>query len=101
MRSERLQRRIDRLLDQAEEAADQQDWERVAQEGLDGPGRQRITREAQAMGRLGAHPHIVTIYDLGEEDGAPYVVTELMDVGDVKGCSKVRARRRWVVAATN
>lgn len=85
MRSERLQRRIDRLLDQAEEAADQQDWERVAQEGLDGPGRRRITREAQAMGRLGAHARIVAICDRGEEDGAPYVVTELMDVGDVEG----------------
>ena len=31
MASDRFQRRIDRLLDQVEEAADQRDWERVRQ----------------------------------------------------------------------
>ena len=35
------------------------------------------------MGRLGGHPHIVTVFDLGEEDGQPYLVTELMAGGDV------------------
>ncbi|MBI2887597.1 MAG: hypothetical protein HYY02_10360, partial [Chloroflexi bacterium] len=29
----------------------------IKTEGLDDVGRQRITREAQAMGRLGSHPH--------------------------------------------
>jgi serine/threonine-protein kinase len=37
------------------------------------------------MGRLGAHPHIVSVYDLGEENGQPYMVTELMGGGDVEG----------------
>ncbi|MBI2855683.1 MAG: AAA family ATPase [Chloroflexi bacterium] len=48
------------------------------------------------MGRLGSHPHIVTVFDLGEEppspskgegrDGSqPYMVTELMGGGDVEG----------------
>ena len=37
------------------------------------------------MGRLGAHSHIVTVFDLGQEDGAPYMVTELMGGGDVEG----------------
>src|SRR5687768_14084512 len=37
-------------------------------EGLDEAGLQRIRREAQAMGRLGTHPHIVTIFDIGQED---------------------------------
>jgi hypothetical protein len=37
------------------------------------------------MGRLGAHPHIVTIFEIGEESGAPFVVTELMGGGDVEG----------------
>ncbi len=46
--------------------------------------RSRITREAQAMGRLGSHPHIVTVFDLGEHEGQPYMVTELMDGGDVE-----------------
>ena len=39
----------------------------IKTEGLDEAGRERITREAQAMGRLGSHPHIVTVFDLGEE----------------------------------
>jgi len=50
----------------------------IKTEGLDATGRERITREAQAMGRLGAHPNVVSIYDLGEEGDAPYIVTELM-----------------------
>jgi hypothetical protein len=62
----------------------------IKTEGLDATGRERITREAQAMGRLGSHPHIVSIFDIGEHtapDGtvAPYVVTELMGGGDVEG----------------
>ena len=42
----------------------------IKTEGLDDAGRDRITREAQAMGRLGAHPHIVSVFDLGEEPAA-------------------------------
>ena len=37
----------------------------IKTEGLDATGRQRIQREAQAMGRLSGHPHIVTIHDVG------------------------------------
>ena len=37
------------------------------------------------MGRLGAHPHIVAVFDLGEEDGQPYLVSEFMGGGDVEG----------------
>ena len=36
------------------------------------------------MGRLSGHPHIVTIYDVGEEDGQPYIVSEYMAGGDVE-----------------
>ena len=57
----------------------------IKTEGLDEAGRTRVTREAQAMGRLGSHPHIVTVFDLGEEDGQSYMVTELMGGGDVEG----------------
>jgi len=39
----------------------------IKTEGLDEAGRDRIAREAQAMGRLGSHPHIVSVYDLGTE----------------------------------
>ncbi len=41
----------------------------IKTEGLDEISRTRITREAQAMGRLGSHPHIVTVFDLGQEAG--------------------------------
>ena len=55
----------------------------IKAEGLDADTRARLLREAQAMGRLGGHPHIVTVFDLGEEDGQPYLVTELMAGGDL------------------
>lgn len=57
----------------------------IKTEGLDQTGRERVLREAQAMGRLGSHPNIVSIYDIGEHESAPYVVTELMGGGDVEG----------------
>ena len=57
----------------------------IKTEGLDDTSRQRIQRKAQAMGRLGSHPHIVTVFDLGEERNQPYMVTELMGGGDVEG----------------
>ena len=56
----------------------------IKTEGLDDAGRQRIQREAQAMGRLGAHPHIVTVFDLGQEGDQPFMVTKLMGGGDVE-----------------
>ena len=57
----------------------------IKTEGLDDTSRERIQREAQAMGRLGSHPHIVTVFDLGQEADQPYMVTELMGGGDVEG----------------
>jgi eukaryotic-like serine/threonine-protein kinase len=57
----------------------------IKTEGLDDTARERIAREAQAMGKLGTHPHIVTVFDLGDEAGQPYMVTELMGGGDVEG----------------
>lgn len=37
-----------------------------------------VMREAQAAARL-SHPNIVTLYELGEEDGVAYLVTELVE----------------------
>ncbi|HVR30639.1 MAG TPA: protein kinase, partial [Thermoanaerobaculia bacterium] len=50
---------------------------------LDQAGRVRIEREAQAMARLGDHPNVVTVYDVLEESGAIYVITQLMSGGDL------------------
>jgi tetratricopeptide (TPR) repeat protein len=57
----------------------------IKAEGLDATGRTRVLREAQAMGRLGANPNIVAVFDLGEEGGQPYLVSELMEGGDLEG----------------
>jgi tetratricopeptide (TPR) repeat protein len=43
----------------------------------------RVHREAQAMGRLAGHPNVVTVYDTGEEMGAPYIVEEYLGGGTV------------------
>jgi len=37
----------------------------------------RFEQEAQAAGQLN-HPNILTVYDVGTQDGAPYIVTELL-----------------------
>jgi serine/threonine protein kinase len=42
------------------------------------PGSDRVLREAQAAARLN-HPGIVTLYEMGEEDGNALLVTELVD----------------------
>jgi hypothetical protein len=57
----------------------------IKTDGLDEAARERITREAQAMGRLGTHPNIVTVYDIGEEAGQPYLVLPVLEGGDVEG----------------
>ncbi len=57
----------------------------IKTERLDETARTRIEREAQAMGKLGDHPNIVSIYDMGEENGQPFIVLPLMAGGDVEG----------------
>ena len=56
----------------------------IKTEGLDADGVVRVRREAQAMGRLGDHAHIVTIHDTGDEAGAPYIVSQYRSGGSVE-----------------
>ena len=51
--------------------------------GLDASGRERVSREARAMGKLGDNPYVVSIYDVGEERGQPYIVSQYMAGGSV------------------
>ena len=73
----------------------------IKTEGLDEASRERVSREAQAMGRLGSHPNIVTVFDLGEhpsagsgQAGQPYMVTEFMGGGDVEAMLEKAEGRR-------
>jgi len=56
----------------------------IKTEKLDDVTRLRFSREAQVMGRLGDHPNIMTIYDMGDEKDQPYIVLPLMPGGDVE-----------------
>jgi len=47
-------------------------------ESAGGRGSSRVLREAQAAARLN-HPGIVTLYEMGEEDGNALLVTELVE----------------------
>jgi tetratricopeptide (TPR) repeat protein len=56
----------------------------IKTEKLDDATRLRFSREAQVMGRLGDHANIMTIHDMGDERGQPYIVLPLMPGGDVE-----------------
>jgi serine/threonine-protein kinase len=45
--------------------------------------RERFFREARAAGQL-SHPNIITIHDLGEENGVPYLAMEYLEGEDLQ-----------------
>jgi class 3 adenylate cyclase len=69
----------------------------IKTEGLDETGRARIHREVQAMGRLGDHPQIVTVHDVGEVDGQPYIVAQYMAGGDLSELLRREPEHRLAV----
>jgi class 3 adenylate cyclase len=70
----------------------------IKTEGLDEAGLSRVKREAQAMGRLGDHPNIVTVFDIGDDGGQPYIVSQYMGGGDLDGMLNRAPDRRLPIA---
>lgn len=52
-------------------------------EGVAAAVQARARREAEAMRKLGDHPHVVSVLDSGEHVGSPFIVSEYMPGGDV------------------
>src|SRR3989475_7754337 len=69
----------------------------IKADGLDEAGLSRVKREAQAMGRLGDHPNIVTVYDIGDDGAQPYIVSQYMGGGDLDGLLDKTPNRRLAI----
>ena len=54
-------------------------------EGVGAAIEARARREAEAMRKLGDHPHVVPVLDTGEDAGNPFIVSRYMPGGDVEG----------------
>ena len=55
----------------------------TAEGTFDAESRQRFEREARAAARL-QHPNIVTVFELGEDRGVPYIAMELLPGTDLE-----------------
>jgi serine/threonine protein kinase/tetratricopeptide (TPR) repeat protein len=55
----------------------------LIEEAMDAEGVARLRQEAQSLARMGTQPNIVTVHDMGEEGGRPYVVSEFVSGGDL------------------
>lgn len=56
--------------------------------------RRRFAHEAETTSALN-HPHIVTVFDVDEHDGQPYIVSELIDGGTLDDWLEKHRARTW------
>ena len=66
----------------------------IKTDGLDDDGRTRVRREARAMGQLGEHPNVVNIYDIGEDAGRLFIVSQYVAGGSLEDLLKKAAGHR-------
>ncbi len=66
-----------------DEALDRQVAIKVMAGQVQAEARARFKREAQAAARL-QHPNIITVYELGEHEGAPFMALELLEGVDLQ-----------------
>jgi Tol biopolymer transport system component len=59
----------------------------------DDDAQRRFRQEAETTSSL-RHPHIVTVYDVGEHEGRQYIVSELVDGGTLEDWARA-AKRSW------
>jgi tetratricopeptide (TPR) repeat protein len=60
----------------------------VKESALDLVSIDRMRREARAIARMQGDPRVVQVHDFGEEDGAPYFVSEYVDGGDLRSAMR-------------
>jgi len=60
--------------------------------------RERFLREARSAGRLN-HPNIVTIFDVGEQDGVAYIAMELLEGRSLRDLLREQTRLAYARAA--
>lgn len=65
----------------------------LSNELADAAARRRFQMEAQTASSLN-HPHIVTVYDVGEYQGRQYLITEFIDGGTLKRWAH-SGKRTW------
>jgi len=70
----------------------------IKEEVMDPDSQARFEREVQAMAQL-LHPNVVTIFDIGQENGRYFLVLELMEGGSVEELISSAAEGRLDVAA--
>ena len=63
-------------------------------DGLGGEdARRRFEREVRTVSSLN-HPHVLTVHDVGDIDGSPYLVTELVEGGTLRDWQSA-GKRTW------
>jgi len=69
----------------------------IKTEGLDVGAMARVRREAQSTAKLGDHPNVVTVYDIGEENGRQFIVSQYMNGGSLADLLDRSDKRRLSV----